>query len=157
MTQHLVDRAYWDLGLFLAPAVLLRLDDDFATLLDAADLPIVLNVRWRAVRANIKRRAVYYAIGSVRGQAIGMHRFLLGSPSGLVSDHLNGDGLDNRRANLRATTPSENVLNQHFADAPLAVGHRPRGVPTVTVEWPGGTVSEWCRTEVNERRIGVAQ
>lgn len=43
-----------------------------------------------------------------------LHRFLMEPPDGLVVDHINGDGLDNRRsANLRVVTQSTNLLNRH--------------------------------------------
>ena len=37
-----------------------------------------------------------------------MHRFILGFPTAHV-DHVNGDGLDNRRSNLRLCTHAQNV------------------------------------------------
>lgn len=44
-------------------------------------------------------------------RTIYMHRALLDPPSGLVVDHINHDPLDNRRANLRLATPSQNNAN----------------------------------------------
>jgi hypothetical protein len=40
-----------------------------------------------------------------------MHREILGTPDGMETDHINGDGLDNRRVNLRVCTKSENQRN----------------------------------------------
>ena len=40
-----------------------------------------------------------------------LHRRLLNFPNGEV-DHINGDGLDNRKFNLRACTNSENHMNR---------------------------------------------
>lgn len=40
-----------------------------------------------------------------------MHRFILNAPDGTQVDHVNGDGLDNRRGNLRLATPSDNEHN----------------------------------------------
>ena len=43
-----------------------------------------------------------------------MHRQLLRPPSTLLSDHVNGDGLDNRRGNLRVATSSQNGANGDY-------------------------------------------
>jgi hypothetical protein len=41
-----------------------------------------------------------------------MHREILRPPPGLVSDHVNGDKLDNRRSNLRVATRKQNQRNR---------------------------------------------
>ncbi len=40
-----------------------------------------------------------------------MHRLILGPPAGIQVDHRNGNGLDNRRANLRLATDRQNKGN----------------------------------------------
>lgn len=40
-----------------------------------------------------------------------MHRFILNVPKGMEVDHINGDGLDNRRTNMRICTHAQNVKN----------------------------------------------
>lgn len=55
-------------------------------------------------------RMTKFSLG--KRQAILMHREIISPPQGLVVDHINGDGLDNRKKNLRACTHAENIRNQ---------------------------------------------
>lgn len=50
------------------------------------------------------RHSAGYAVAHARGQGnrqVYMHRLILAPPAGVQVDHINRDGLDNRRANLR--------------------------------------------------------
>lgn len=41
-----------------------------------------------------------------------MHRLLLATPEGMVTDHIDGDGLNNTRGNLRIATQRQNMMNR---------------------------------------------
>lgn len=47
------------------------------------------------------------------GQLVAMHRVINGTPEGFVTDHRDGDGLNNRRSNLRTATQLQNMMNRH--------------------------------------------
>lgn len=53
----------------------------------------------------------YAARRDERNQLIYMHRLITNVPDGLVVDHINQNGLDNRRCNLRVATHRQNHLN----------------------------------------------
>ena len=84
-----------------------------ATLIDAADLPKVaaLHGTWYAQR----RRWTWYAAITVyqagQRQTIRLHRYLMEPPDGMEVDHVNNDGLDNTRENMRVVTPEANKGN----------------------------------------------
>ena len=59
----------------------------------------------------------YYAACSIKNEQgktsiKGLHRLITNAPVGLLVDHRNTNGLDNRRANLRPATHSENCCNR---------------------------------------------
>ena len=57
-----------------------------------------------------------YAFRSTKNPAktIPMHRAILCPPIGTFCDHINGNGLDNRRKNLRVCSNSENQMNRRI-------------------------------------------
>lgn len=46
------------------------------------------------------------------GTFIYMHRLIMGTPDKMATDHVNGDGLDNREENLRICTQAQNLQNK---------------------------------------------
>lgn len=48
----------------------------------------------------------------VRSQTLSLHRHILGAKRGQIIDHINGDGLDNRRSNLRFCSHAQNMQNR---------------------------------------------
>lgn len=84
-------------------------------ILDDADLDDLAQHRWFIQRT--KRANTTYAMARITmpdGKRItkGIHRIIMGDPAGMQIDHINGNGLDNRRTNLRIVTRQQNLQNQ---------------------------------------------
>lgn len=87
----------------------------YEAIIDAADVPFVAGYCWSA---KVYPRQVY-AIRSARkpggGQCLlPMHRVILVAADGLDVDHVDGNGLNNRRVNLREATRQQNSSNGRF-------------------------------------------
>ena len=84
----------------------------YTAIIDAADAEAVGLWSWNV---RIKPGGLVHARRTHRvdGKKTGifMHRFLIGAPADMLADHINGNGLDNRRGNLRLATSSENRRN----------------------------------------------
>lgn len=84
---------------------------------DEADDPVISRFRWYLVQVGPSKKR--YVHTYLNGHSLSMHRLILAnSCQGREIDHINGDGLDNRRDNLRICTRAENVQNSS--------GHRRR-------------------------------
>lgn len=90
-------------------------NSDKVCLIDTASWEVVKDYKWSVIRSYTKYRDVHYAVAQIREgykcTTVLMHRVLTNCPKGMVVDHLNHDGLDNRMFNLRVCTYSENMLN----------------------------------------------
>ena len=91
-------------------------NSDSEALIDPADAETVLAHRWSL---NSKGYVTTY----VKSRTVRLHRLLLDAQPGEQIDHANRDKLDNRRANLRRATASQNNANM-----PPRRGARYKGV-----------------------------
>lgn len=82
--------------------------DRHVAAVDIDDLPLVIGCSWSLVTS---RGGKLYARGSVNGVREYMHRVIAQTPAGMQTDHRDGNGLNNQRANLRSSTSSENHAN----------------------------------------------
>lgn len=88
----------------------------FVAIVDAEDYEWLNQWKWFADPRPSRGDKAVYAIRrkSVNGIArtICMHRLILEEPEGMDVDHIDGDGLNNTRANLRIATHQQNLCNR---------------------------------------------
>jgi len=84
-------------------------------LIDDEDYELVSHHKWCAY----KHRNTWYAcsresrkLHKGKQKTIYMHRLIMGAEKGLEIDHINGNGLDNHKENLRFCTTAQNQMNQ---------------------------------------------
>ena len=85
----------------------------FVTQIDASDLHKVAGFNWFAV---VQSHTVYAVrrVSGVKGKGskISMHRQIIGATDDIHVDHVDLNGLNNRRENLRIATPQQNCFNR---------------------------------------------
>jgi len=101
------------------PIVFIPLTQGKVAVVDFDDFELVRGFTWRV--SNVERR--FYVSrsifkknlnGSPVGSSVRMHIHIMGA---LRIDHRNGNGLDNRRCNLRILTPGQNARSFHHRNA----------------------------------------
>lgn len=92
----------------------LELNNGAVTLVDDEDFNFLKQWNWYLVKS--KNNKIQYAIrrGLMFGKrkTVALHRLIMGLPKNKQIDHINGNGLDNQRKNLRLATHSENQRNK---------------------------------------------
>jgi hypothetical protein len=78
------------------------LGDGLIALIDDADHLIVGRLRWRPHPTDATTYARHRGTRNGKTVDVLMHRLILGVPAGVKVQHLNGNGLDNRRRNIQA-------------------------------------------------------
>ncbi|NLH45016.1 MAG: Fis family transcriptional regulator [Acholeplasmataceae bacterium] len=76
-------------------------------LVDDDDFDLLIQFRWWAVNEHNH----FYASTEINGKQIKMHRFLLNPSIGQKVDHVDGNGLNNQRNNIRICNTSQNAMN----------------------------------------------
>lgn len=90
----------------------MRLPSGAIVKFDTSMIDFVSQKAWRELKG---KRTSYAACRVLDGEGKVlsglMHRILMDAPDNMVVDHINGDGLDNRKKNLRIVTKSQNAMN----------------------------------------------
>lgn len=91
-------------------------------IIDDCDAHLVSGRKWQAHQ---RRDGMgWYAVS---GGGIRMHRLLLGvTDKAVIVDHVDGDGLNNRRLNIRSGTQSLNCVNRKTTPGKYLRGARPK-------------------------------
>lgn len=97
---------------------LIPLTKGYFAIVDDDDYERLAPAKWN-VKISKHRVAMYAMRGAwiaaeKRRTTILMHRAVIDVPEGMEIDHINGNGLDNRKANLRVCTKSQNLANRYF-------------------------------------------
>lgn len=109
------------------------------TIVDESDYDWLNQWKWYYMTAG-------YAARTQNRKLIYMHRLILGTPQGLITDHIDMDGLNNRRQNLRVCNKSQNGFNRN-----------PRNEPNKSSKYKGVTwsklINKWYARIYDSRGI----
>jgi hypothetical protein len=90
----------------------IRLSQGYVALIDDEDFDNVSRYKWQARPAGNTCYAVRNFSNADSTIYVSLHRYILNAPRGKTIDHINRNGLDNRRSNLRFVSLFENARNK---------------------------------------------
>ena len=104
-------------------------------IVDAADFAWLSRYQWSAWRSG----RTFYARRRRGDRIVQMHREIMQPLPGFVVDHIDGNGLNDRRCNLRICTPRQNAYNTRPArNRPRFKGVFPAGTMWGAAIWHDG-------------------
>lgn len=81
-------------------------------IVDGEDFDFLSQWAWGPSKVRSTSRLYAIRFDAARKCAVSMHRTLIQVPDGMQIDHIDNDGLNNRRSNLRVCTHGQNVMNR---------------------------------------------
>lgn len=81
-------------------------------MVDNEDFEELNKHKWYAHDGNCTFYAHRHSIINGKDKTILMHRVISKTPTGLLTDHIDGNGLNNQKKNLRDATHSQNLQNR---------------------------------------------
>ena len=90
----------------------IKLTQGKVALVDDEDFEYLNQWKWRAIPNNRTFYTQRDIIIKGKSVSIKMHRLIMNTPKGMEVDHINHNGLDNCKINLRNCTPTENRKNR---------------------------------------------
>jgi len=86
----------------------IKLTQGFVTQVDDEDYEYLNQWKW----CTQKDRNNYYAVRSIKKKLKKMSRIIINAPDGMQVDHIDHNGLNNQKYNLRICTNSQNCMNR---------------------------------------------
>jgi len=101
----------------------IRLSQGFETMVDDEDYEELINYNWtvsKSPNTNYALRRI--RIGKGKRFTQSMHALIAKTPKGMVTDHIDGNGLNNCKQNLRVVTYRQNTQNKHTTKSSIYPG-----------------------------------
>lgn len=92
------------------------LSKGYEAVIDAADVHLVSGMTWYA---KVTPHTIYAVSKPWRSKAVYMHRLFFADCAEMI-DHADGNGINNRRINLRPATPRENQYNKSVSKSSIS-------------------------------------
>jgi len=110
-------------------------------LVDDEDFEKIIAYKWHC---DCRKNTIYAETdiitdGTRKYKSLRMHRLITNPSDNLEIDHINGNGLDNRKENLRPVTRRQNLQNYHIKKSSRFTG----------VSWHKHNKKWQCRIEIN--------
>ena len=90
--------------------MIIKLNRGYESIIDDDDFIRISQYKWKVID-NKGRSDLKYSVAYLKDKAILMHRLIMNPPNDMCIDHIDGNGLNNQKSNLRQATHTQNLRN----------------------------------------------
>lgn len=124
----------------------IKLTQNKVAVVDDEDFEQLNQYKWYAHKQSNNCYASRTIRLNKRKITIKMHREVLNAGNGISVDHINGNGLDNRKENIRLCTTQQNAFNRKHP-------HPKNKLKTKGVRWHNGARKFIAKIKINGKKI----
>jgi hypothetical protein len=100
----------------------IKLTKGYEAIVSDEDYDDLIKYSWRIYKDKCNCYATRSNFSNGKQGVVSMHSQIMKTPKGMHTDHINGNGLDNTRENLRVVTCRQNAQNRHSKKTSQYVG-----------------------------------
>jgi hypothetical protein len=128
-----------------------------AAMVDDEDYDRLAGLPWCCVEHTYTAYALLSLQHNGKRRVVFMHRQILGVTAAFEVDHIDGNGLNNQRANLRVANRQQNAMHRRFCPSPTKTS-RYKGVSWDRGKRPGRSPARWrAKIDVSGRCIHLGR
>lgn len=125
----------------------------YTAIIDDEDYKLIARYNWTVREQKNTQYSYTFYLKENKKKSISMHTLIMKTPDGMVIDHINGNGLDNRKENLRIVSHRENTMNSYKHTKQKTSKYK--GVRIQNIQLKTGEIKKHITSSITSKHLGT--